>query len=69
MYIEPGIIAAALGIFLFIMGMYYGRQRGIADGAKGTLDMLEEQGLIRQIEYNGDLQILPITEEKEKKKS
>ena len=62
MFIDQGFIAIALAGIIFCLVIYWGRQQGLAMGAKGALDMLEQEGLIRQVEYNGDLQILPVYE-------
>ena len=62
MFIDTGILAVICGLALFGLGVYYGRQQG----AQGALDMLEEQGLIRQVEYNGDTQIIPVYDKEEK---
>ena len=66
MFIDTGILAVICGLALFGLVVYYGRQQGLAWGAQGALDMLEEQGLIRQVEYNGDTQIIPVYEKEEK---
>ena len=66
MFIDQGFIAVFCGLALFVLGVYWGRQQGLAWGAQGALDMLEEQGLIRQVEYNGDTQIIPVYEKEEK---
>ena len=66
MFIDQGFIAIALAGIIFCLGIYWGRQQGLAMGAKGALDRLEQEGLIRQVEYNGDLQILPVYDKEEK---
>ena len=66
MFIDQGFIAIALAGVIFCLGIYWGRQQGLAMGAQGALDMLEEQGLIRQVEYNGDTQILTVDDKEEK---
>ena len=42
--INPGWIGVALGIVLFLMGRYYGKQVGVTDGANGMITMLEDNG-------------------------
>ena len=45
--INPGWIGVALGIVLFLMGRYYGKQVGVTDGANGMIVMLEDNGFLK----------------------
>lgn len=45
--INPGWIGVALGIILFLMGRYYGKQVGVTDGANGMITMLEDNGFLK----------------------
>jgi len=45
--INPGWIGVVLGILLFLMGRYYGKQIGVVDGANGMITMLEDNGFLK----------------------
>lgn len=45
--INPGWIGVALGIVLFLMGRYYGKQVGVTDGANGMITLLEDNGFLK----------------------
>jgi hypothetical protein len=45
--INPGWIGVVLGIILFLMGRYYGKQVGVSDGANGMIVMLEDNGFLK----------------------
>lgn len=45
--INPGWIGVVLGIALFLMGRYYGKQVGVTYGANGMITMLEDNGFLK----------------------
>lgn len=45
--INPGWFGVALGIVLFIMGRWHGKQIGYSDGAEQMIFMLEENGFLK----------------------
>jgi hypothetical protein len=45
--INPGWIGVVLGIILFLMGRFYGKQVGVSDGANGMIVMLEDNGFLK----------------------
>jgi len=65
MYVDPGYIAVALGIAIAVIAYMLGRNSGVNAGVEGTLNMLSEQKLIRMVEHNGDVEILPGPAERE----
>lgn len=62
MFIDPGFIAVGCGAIIFVMGIWWGHTRGVSKGVEGTLDMLVNEGYIRLIEHNGDVEIMAIPE-------
>lgn len=56
--INPGWIGVVLGILLFLMGRYYGKQVGVTDGANVMITMLEDNGFLkvksRRTDENGN---------------
>jgi hypothetical protein len=56
--INPGWIGVVLGIILFLMGRYYGKQIGVTDGANGMIVLLEDNGFLkvksRRTDENGN---------------
>ena len=58
MGISPGWIGVTVGIILFLMGRYYGKQIGVTDGANGMIVLLEDNGFLkvksRRTDENGN---------------
>lgn len=45
--INPGWIGVVLGISLFFMGRWYGKQLGYGDGAEKMIILLEDNGFLK----------------------
>lgn len=56
--INPGWIGVVLGLVLFFLGRYMGKQDGVLDGANNMIILLEENGFLkvksRRTDENGN---------------